>query len=79
LRIAGAIACRIERTLRTDGCRLGCRVFDVADKNSLHVLNADEAVLIGEAPAAQSYLSFEAIFAAARRPGRRRSIRAMDS
>ena len=64
----GAIACRIERTLARMGVG-SVAVYSTADKNSLHVLNADEAVLIGEAPAAQSYLSFEAIFAAAAETG----------
>ena len=36
---------------------------------SLHVFAADEAVLIGPAPAAESYLSFEAIFAACAQTG----------
>ncbi len=64
----GAIACRIERTLKQIGIG-SVAVYSAADKNSLHVLNADEAVFIGEAPAAQSYLSFEAIFAAAAQTG----------
>ena len=67
----GAIACRIERTLKRMGVG-SVAVYSIADKNSLHVLNADEAILIGEAPAAQSYLSFDAIFAAAA-ANRRRS------
>ncbi len=64
----GAIACRIERTLR----RLGIgsvAVYSTADANSLHVLEADEAVEIGPGPAAQSYLSFDAIFHAAEKTG----------
>jgi urea carboxylase len=64
----GAIACRIERTLKRMGVG-SVAVYSTADKNSLHVLQADEAVLIGGAPAAQSYLSFEAIFAAAAQTG----------
>lgn len=64
----GVIACRIERTLRRMGVG-SVAVYSAADRNSLHVLEADEAVFIGEAPAAQSYLSFEAIFAAARETG----------
>ena len=64
----GAIACRIERTLARMGVG-SVAVYSVADKSSLHVLNADEAVLIGEAPAAQSYLSFDAIFAAVEKTG----------
>src|ERR1700735_5271029 len=64
----GAIACRIERTLHRMGVG-SVAVYSTADKNSLHVLQADEAVLIGEAPAASSYLSFDAIFAAAKQTG----------
>ena len=64
----GAIACRIERTLHRMGVG-SVAVYSTADKNSLHVLQADEAVLIGEAPAAASYLSFDAIFAAAKQTG----------
>jgi urea carboxylase len=64
----GAIACRIERTLRRMGVG-SVAVYSTADKNSLHVLQADEAVLIGEAPAAASYLSFDAIFAAVEQTG----------
>ena len=64
----GAIACRIERTLRRMGIA-SVAVYSEADATSLHVLEADEAVLIGPAPAAQSYLSFDAIFAAAAQTG----------
>lgn len=64
----GAIACRIERTLRRMGVG-SVAVYSEADKSSLHVLEADEAVLIGEAPAAASYLSFEAIFRAVEQTG----------
>lgn len=59
----GAIACRIERTLRRMGVG-SVAVYSEADRTSLHVLEADEAVLLGPAPAAESYLSFEAIFRA---------------
>ncbi|SFS11118.1 urea carboxylase [Granulicella pectinivorans] len=64
----GAIACRIERTLRRMGVG-SVAVYSEADASSLHVLDADEAILIGPAPAAQSYLSFDAIFAAAASTG----------
>src|SRR5205085_5920993 len=40
-----------------------------ADAGSLHVLQADEAVRIGPAPAAQSYLDVDAILAAAKATG----------
>jgi urea carboxylase len=64
----GAIACRIERTLRQMGVG-SVAVYSTADSNSLHVFEADEAIEIGSAPAAQSYLSVDAIFAAAKRTG----------
>jgi urea carboxylase len=64
----GAIACRIERTLRRMGVG-SVAVYSEADANSLHVFEADEAVAIGPPPASQSYLSFEAIFAAAKQTG----------
>ncbi len=64
----GAIACRIERTLRKMGIG-SVAVYSEADRNSLHVFDADESVLIGPAPAAQSYLSFDAIFDAAKQTG----------
>jgi urea carboxylase len=64
----GAIACRIERTLRRMGVK-SVAVYSEADAHSAHVLGADEAVAIGPAPAAQSYLDAERILAAARRTG----------
>jgi len=60
----GAIACRIQRTLRRLGIA-SVAVYSEADRGSLHVRNADEAVLIGPAPAAESYLRSERILAAA--------------
>lgn len=64
----GAIACRIERTLRR--MNIGSvAVYSEADAGSLHVDQADEAVLIGPAPAAQSYLASEKILAAAKETG----------
>src|SRR5579883_3209107 len=64
----GAIACRIIRTLRRLGVR-SIAVYSEADRHSLHVRQADEAVCIGPAPAGQSYLSLEAILRAARDTG----------
>jgi len=64
----GEIACRIIRTAR----RLGIRtvaVYSQADENALHVRMADQALPIGPAEAAQSYLNIEAIVAAAQRAG----------
>jgi acetyl-CoA carboxylase biotin carboxylase subunit len=62
----GEIACRIIRTCR----RLSIRtvaVYSDADAQARHVHLADEAVHIGPAPAAQSYLSIDNILAAAQR------------
>ena len=64
----GAIACRIIRTLRQMGIG-SVAVFSDADAGSLHVAQADEAVRIGPAPAAESYLSIPAILAAAQATG----------
>jgi 3-methylcrotonyl-CoA carboxylase alpha subunit len=64
----GEIACRIERTAR----RLGIATVAVhseADAGARHVRLTDEAVLIGPAAAAESYLVAEAILEAARRTG----------
>jgi 3-methylcrotonyl-CoA carboxylase alpha subunit len=64
----GEIACRIIRTAR----RLGVRtvaVYSEADRNALHVREADEAVHIGPSPARESYLVGEKIVAAARGTG----------
>ena len=60
----GEIACRIIATARRMGIAT-VAVFSDADRNSLHVELADEAVHIGAAPSAQSYLNGAAIIAAA--------------
>ncbi len=64
----GAIACRIIRTLRNMGIG-SVAVYSEADRHSLHVQQADEALLIGPPPATQSYLSMGAILEAARKSG----------
>src|SRR5438132_1076958 len=64
----GAIACRIERTLRKMSIA-SVAIYSEADRHSPHVHRADEAILIGPPPAAHSYLSVEAILEAARRSG----------
>lgn len=60
----GEIACRIIKT----ACRMGIRtiaVFSDADRNALHVEMADEAVHIGAALAAESYLKGDCLIEAA--------------
>ncbi len=64
----GAIACRIARTLRKMNVA-SVAVYSEADRHSLHVKACDEAVAIGPAAAALSYLSIDALLAAARATG----------
>ncbi|MFF1634758.1 biotin carboxylase N-terminal domain-containing protein [Leifsonia sp. NPDC058248] len=64
----GEIACRVIRTLRRLGIR-SVAVYSDADRDAPHVTLADVAVRIGPASAKQSYLSIEAILAAARATG----------
>jgi acetyl-CoA/propionyl-CoA carboxylase, biotin carboxylase, biotin carboxyl carrier protein len=66
----GEIAVRIIRTLRRLGIR-SVAVYSDADAGARHVREADTAVRIGPPPAAESYLSIEAILAAAGRTGAR--------
>ncbi len=64
----GEIACRITRTARRMGIRV-IAVYSEADRNALHVEMAYEAVLIGPAPARESYLNVERIIAAVQATG----------
>ncbi|MCX7364260.1 MAG: acetyl/propionyl/methylcrotonyl-CoA carboxylase subunit alpha [Alphaproteobacteria bacterium] len=64
----GEIACRVIRTAK----RLGIKtvaVYSEADADALHVREADEAVFIGPAPSAQSYLQVDKIVAACKQTG----------
>ena len=64
----GEIACRIIKTCK----RLGIQtvaVYSEADQNALHVDQADEAVLIGPAPASESYLQVDKIIEVAQNRG----------
>jgi len=64
----GEIACRVIRTLREMGVR-SVAVYSDVDRGALHVRMADEAVLIGEAPAAASYLRADRVIDAAKKTG----------
>ena len=64
----GEIALRIMRTARRLGYGV-VAVYSDADRESLHVREADQAVRIGEAQPAQSYLNISAIVAAAKSSG----------
>ncbi|MFI6087297.1 biotin carboxylase N-terminal domain-containing protein [Streptomyces sp. NPDC051218] len=64
----GEIAVRVIRTLRALGVR-SVAVFSDADAGARHVREADTAVRLGPAPAAESYLSAERLLEAAARSG----------
>ena len=64
----GEIACRVIRTAHRMG--IACvAVYSDADADAQHVRQADEAVRLGPAPVAESYLRADAIIAAAQRTG----------
>jgi acetyl-CoA carboxylase, biotin carboxylase subunit len=60
----GEIALRVIRTCKEMGIKT-VAVYSTADKESLHVRFADEAVCIGPAPSRESYLSIPTLIAAA--------------
>ena len=60
----GEVAVRIIRACRELGIQT-VAVFSKADRDSLHVQIADEAICIGEAPSSESYLNVPAIISAA--------------
>ena len=64
----GEIAVRIIRTLRAMGIE-SVAVYSDADAGALHVALADQAVRIGPAAAAHSYLDIDAVISAARATG----------
>ena len=64
----GESACRVIRTLRALGIR-SVAVYSDADAGARHVRDADVAVRIGPAAAAESYLKIDAIIQACRETG----------
>jgi len=64
----GEVACRILRTLRRLKVR-SVAVYSDADRHSLHVLQADEAIALGAGAASETYLREDKILAAARIAG----------
>ncbi|HEV2082586.1 MAG TPA: biotin carboxylase N-terminal domain-containing protein [Brevundimonas sp.] len=64
----GEIACRVFRTARRMGLRT-IAVHSEADADALHVGEADQAVLIGPAPARDSYLDAVKVLQAAKDTG----------
>ena len=64
----GEIACRVIRTARAMGLRT-VAVYSEADRDAMHVAQADAAVFIGPARARDSYLNIETIIAAAKSSG----------
>jgi len=64
----GEIALRVMRTCREMGLRT-VAVYSDADRNALHVRAAYEAVRLGPAPAAESYLRGDLVVQAAKQTG----------
>ncbi len=61
----GEIALRVIRTLKEMNIK-SVAVYSEADRNSLHVRMADEAICIGAAPSSMSYLNIDALVTAAK-------------
>lgn len=64
----GAIACRIIRTLSAMGIQ-SVSIYSLADADSLHVSQADEAISLGEGGAKQTYLDIDKVIAIAKQCG----------
>jgi acetyl-CoA carboxylase biotin carboxylase subunit len=64
----GEIAVRIIATCREMGIKT-VSVYSEADRSALHVLEADQAVCLGDSAPAESYLNIDKIMAAAKQTG----------
>ena len=64
----GEIACRVMKTAKRMGIGT-VAIYSEADRDALHVAMADEAVAIGPAPSAESYLVGDRIVAACKQMG----------
>src|ERR1700691_5715948 len=64
----GEIACRVICTARRMGIKT-VAVYSEADADALHVREADEAVLLGPAPSAESYLRIDRVVEACAKTG----------
>lgn len=64
----GAIACRVIRTLKKLGIK-SVAIYSEADRESLHVRQADEAYSLGQGAASQTYLAQEKIIEIAKKSG----------
>jgi propionyl-CoA carboxylase alpha chain len=64
----GEIACRVIKTARRMGIKT-VAVYSDADRDAMHVGMADEAVAVGPAPSAKSYLQMEPIIQACKDTG----------
>ncbi|BDR16019.1 acetyl/propionyl/methylcrotonyl-CoA carboxylase subunit alpha [Vibrio sp. STUT-A11] len=62
----GEIACRIIKTAKSMAIET-VAIYSEADRNSLHVKQADFAEFIGPAPASESYLDIDAVIGAAKK------------
>jgi len=64
----GEIACRIIASAKRMGIATVV-VYSEADRNTMHVREADEAICIGPPPATESYLNGDCIIGACRESG----------
>jgi urea carboxylase len=64
----GEIACRVIRTLKKMGIQ-SVAIYSEADAGARHVLEADDAICVGPAPAAESYLNVARILEVAKQLG----------